>query len=198
MIVGLVVVLQGSDGGASNVSAPDGKGSVDISGLDDPTTTRRPETTTTTDAAATTTVVTADGRILVESERGITWTMAVAPEIAAATAGRTWTAVDGDTTETVSIYPATSSTDVGALLADQATAEGGVLSKVLDSHIAEADGQTASFEGTAADGEAVVGYLVGAVVGDQVVIAETSRIGASLDELYLDFLNLPASFDLGR
>jgi hypothetical protein len=38
---------------------------------------------------------------------------------------------------------------------------------------------------------------VAAVVGDDVVVAGTSRVDGDLQDLYLDFLDLPASFDLG-
>ncbi|WP_421119153.1 hypothetical protein ACE2AJ_17585 [Aquihabitans daechungensis] len=196
VIVGLVFALGGSDDGGGDAAGPEGNGSVDISDLDDPTTTGPPEETTTTEEATTTTVVTADGRVLVESDEGISWSMGGPPEISETSAGRSWVAVNGSDLESVFIYPGEGA-DLDALLTQQAEAYDGKLSKIQESHIAEADGRTASFTGTTTDDEPIVGYLVGAVVGDQVVIAQTTRIDGELDDLYLDFLDLPASFDLG-
>lgn len=195
VVVGLAVALGGGDGGGDDAAKPAPKGSVDISDLDDPTTTRRPGSSTTTEAT-TTTIVAADGRIVVEADGGITWTMAAAPEVTDGSDVTTWAAMDGDTTETVAIYRGASD-DLDAILAEQVTDVDGTLSEVLDSHIADADGRTASYRGTTSDGEPVVGYLVAATVGDDVVVAGTARIGGDLQDLYLDFLDLPASFDLG-
>jgi hypothetical protein len=194
IVVGLVVVLGGGGDGGDDAAKPAPKGSVDISDLDDPTTTRRPGSSTTTEAT-TTTIVAADGRIVVEAD-GATWTMAAAPEVDDGPDVERWTATDGDTTETVAIYRGGAG-DLDALLAKQVTDVDGTLSEVLDSHIADADGRTASYQGTTSDGDPVVGYLVAAVVGDDVVVAGTSRVDGDLQDLYLDFLDLPASFDLG-
>jgi hypothetical protein len=196
IVVGLVVVLGGGGGGSDEAADPGAPGSVDISDLDDPTTTRRPESTTTTEET-TTTIVAANGRIVLESDSGITWTMAVPPEITEDGDVTTWTATEDGVTETVRIYRG-GTEDLDALLAEQVTDVDGKLDEIQDSHIEEADGRTASYTGTNADGEPVVGYLVGAVVGDEVVIAAASRDNSSdLEGLYLDFLDLPASFDLG-
>jgi hypothetical protein len=196
LVVGLVVVLGGGGDGGDEAADPGKRGSVDISDVDDPTTTRRPESTTTTEET-TTTIVATNGRIVLESPSGITWTMAAAPEVTEDGDVTTWTATKDGITETVRIYGSTSG-DLDGLLADQVTDVDGTLSEIKGSHIEEADGRTASYTGTNADGEPVVGYLVGAVVGDEVVIAGASRDNSSdLDGLYLDFLDLPASFDLG-
>lgn len=195
-----MVVFGGSDGGGDDASPPAGKGSVDISDLDDPTTTGPAKETTTTTTETTTTVVAADGRIVVDADNGFAWTMATAPDIETPLPGvQTWTAVDGDTTETVRIITGTPN-DLDAVLAEQVEgydAGSYKLSKVQESHIEEADGRTASFTGTTEDGDPIVGYIVGAMVGDQAVFAMTTRTDSTLDDLYLDFLKLPASFDLG-
>jgi hypothetical protein len=198
LVVGLVVVLGGGgDGGGGGEAAdPGSSGSVDISDLDDPTTTRRPGSTTTTEET-TTTIVAANGRIVLESESGITWTMAAAPDVVEGDGVTTWTATSDGITETVRIYRGGSEDDLDARLADQITDVDGELSEVKGSHIEQADGRTASYTGTNADGDPVVGFLVDAVVGDEILVVGASREGSDLDGLYLDFLDLPASFDLG-
>jgi len=209
LVLGIVAALTmggGGDSGGSEPAASKGGGKVDLSDIDDPasTTTRPPTTTTTTDATATT-VATSDGRVLVESESGITWSMAAAPEVrdiassgSAGPTGRGWTAVEGGTTERVDLLDLDA--DGGPFDPDQAMqafAEelGSTLSAIEDSHIAEAPGRTASFSGTVG-GKAVVGYVVAARVGGQGMVIAMYRDGDDLDDLYLDWLTLPSSVKL--
>ncbi len=198
VVIGAVLLLGRGDDG-TETAAPD-TSSVDISNLDDPATT--PPTTTA--AATSTTLVTADGRVLVASASGIEWSMGAAPEVddivsdeSPDPVGQLWQAhVDEATTEVVEI------TDLGGEAFDAAAAVAAItspfdaeLADLEASHIAEAPGQTASFTGSL-DGRPVVGYVVTAQVGDQSLTVMTFRDGDDLDGLYLDFLDLPATFVL--
>ncbi|HWJ63586.1 MAG TPA: zinc ribbon domain-containing protein [Acidimicrobiales bacterium] len=205
VLVGAVAafVLSGSGGGGgSEPTATKPSDKVDLSDIDDPkSTTTRPPTTTTEPVP----VTTPDGRFVIESDSGITWTMAAEPDVQDVTtsgssepAGRDWMAVDGATTELVDLA------DLDALGGEfdpdeamKAFAEefDSTLTVIEDSHIEEAPGRTASFSGTV-DGEPVVGYVVAAQVGDEGMVVAMFRANADLDDLYLDWLALPSSVQL--
>ncbi|MGN6695271.1 MAG: hypothetical protein ACTHN0_13935 [Aquihabitans sp.] len=190
----------GGDDGSGSTAAPtvaQGTGKVDLSGVEDPAVTTTRPTTTTTEATSTT-VVTADGRYLTESESGIRWSMAAAPEISSADGGRasTWQAVDGRTTELVEITDLDgASFDADAALAAAAQHFGAELDAIANSHIEEAPGRTASFKGTL-DGKPMAGYVVAAQVGDQSLVMTMVEQGDDLDGLYVAWLSLPSSVKL--
>lgn len=206
LAIGAAVSLGGSGGGDGDTATtkPDG-GAVDISDLDDPGT--RPPTTTSTSEAPTTSVATGPGeRVPVTTDSGISWTMAAEPEQEdivdpadpSKVIGTAWSAEAGDaTTERVELTDlAGEPFDIDAAFAAIAVGFDGELSEIEDSHIATADGLTASFEGTLDSGEPVVGYLVAAQVGDQGLVVATYRADDDLQGLYLDFLALPSTVDL--
>lgn len=201
IIVGLVVVFGGGDGGDDEATRTQTTGEVDISDIDEPgeerTTTT--ESTTTTEAVTTTVARGDDGRVAVDSESGITWTMAQPPEVEDITdqeggevLGERWVATDGDTTEQIEIVDASSGTfDVDAAIGELAGRFSGSLSAIEDSNFREG-ARTASFRGTL-DGTSVVGYIVAAQVDDQGLLAMTYREGEDLAGLYGTFVPLPGS-----
>ena len=192
--------LLGRGGGGSDTSAAPATDKVDLSDIDDPASTTTRPTSTTTEAP---TVTTPEGRFVVESDSGITWSMAAEPvasdlvsDRSQTPVGERWTAEDGTTTEVVEV------TDLdGEVLEESPAIEAfaarfkGKLSAIEQSHIEEAPGSTASFTGTLA-GEPVVGYVVIAQVGDQSLLVGMVREGRDLDDLYLDWLGLPSSVTL--
>ena len=203
VVVGLVAVLGGSDDEQATPQKPASE-SVDISDLDDPATSP-PKAATTT--SATTTIASEPGeRVRVVAESGVAWTMASEPverdvldeADLSSVIGSSWRAdAGGATTEVVELR------DLGGAPIDTAgtftaiAAEfDGDLSEIKDSHIATADGLTASFEGTLDSGEPVVGYLVAAQVDDRSLLVMVFREDDDLQGLYLDFLKLPSSVDL--
>jgi hypothetical protein len=190
----------GGRGGGSNPNAAptaaEGTKKVDLSGVEDPAVTTTRPTTTTTEATATT-VVTADGRYLTESASGIRWSMAAPPELGAADdGGDTWQAVDGRTTERVEIADLDGAEfDADAALAAAAKHFGAELDAIANSHIEDAPGRTASFEGTV-DGKPMAGYVVAAQVGDQSLVMTMVKQGDGLENLYVEWLSLPSSVKL--
>jgi hypothetical protein len=201
IIVGLVVVFGGGGDGDDDATRTQTTGEVDISDIDEPgeerTTTT--ETTTTTEAVTTTVARGSDGRVAVDSDDGITWTMAQAPEVEEITdqdggevLGQRWVAADGDTTELVEIVEVSSGTfDVDAAIGELAGRFSGSLSAIEDSNFHDG-ARTASFRGTV-DGTPVVGYIVGAQVDDRGLLAMTYREGDDLAGLYGTFVSLPGS-----
>lgn len=204
--VGIVFVLGRSSGDdADSVATKPGTGSVDISDLDDPTDTTSPPSTTTTASDETTTTAAAETERVPQSQGDLAWTMQSEPATAAIpeanvpppATGRSWTAADGLTTETVEVYQLGGEPlDLDAAMARTASTYGATLTDVRESHIAEAPGRTGSFTGTL-NGKPVVGWTVGAQLNDQAVVATTVRLRGNLEELYPDFLALPSSFDFG-
>ena len=202
LILGGLYVAFGGGGDDPETATPTtaAPAGVDISDLEDPTDPNRPTTTTTeaatttTDAPTTTTTeaeppAPGPGERIQVGGAGLRWTMLAAPE----SANDTWTATLGKTTEVLQAPKVGSQPfDVDAALADFAAGYGGTLSGLRDSHLAGAPGRTASFTGTLA-GDPVVGWLVGAKVGDRGVIAVSYRVEGDLEGLYPEFLPFPAS-----
>jgi hypothetical protein len=206
LVIGAVVVFGGGGGGGSDQASKGTKtsSSVDISDLDDPKDTTTTEATTTTEPTTTTddapTTTLAPGQRVPISEGNIGWTMAAEPEVDNVDSdtggtGQAWTAeADSTTTERVEITEIAQGTfDLDARIEEVAGQFDGTLSKIEDSHIAQAPGRTASFTGTL-DGKPIVGYIVGARVGDYALVAMTYRESRDAEALYVDFLQLPGSF----
>ena len=184
----------------TRTTAAPNQGTVDIGDVDDPTTTAAATSSTaatSTTARAASTTTTAAGpveRVDVSSGGGLSWTMQAAPSRTEKAATRVaWTATEGDTTEVVDVTElGSTSFDVDQALARFAASFEAPLDGLRDSHLALQPGRTASFTGTL-DGEPVVGWLVGAQVGQSGVVVATYRVGGDLNTLYPEFLALPAS-----